>query len=158
MYRQSEKNLLNSNISPTCPHNMVNFGPLAADICWRVWVTPANFNGFCILTTLLHGTLVGGHQPYCGVEHRAPPILGRAANTLGIGPHSSRRCCCVWKSLIQLWHAVYAQVLAEMDPDDILAKQVEQLEKEKRELQEKLKAQEKKVTCRLLCLFAVLVH
>jgi len=24
------KNLLNSNVSPTCPHNMVNFGPLAA--------------------------------------------------------------------------------------------------------------------------------
>jgi len=29
IYRQSEKNLLSSNISPTCPHNMVNFGPLA---------------------------------------------------------------------------------------------------------------------------------
>ena len=29
---QSEKNLLNSNISSTCPHNMVNFGPLAAEI------------------------------------------------------------------------------------------------------------------------------
>jgi len=27
-YRQSEKNLLSSNISSTCPHNMVNFGPL----------------------------------------------------------------------------------------------------------------------------------
>ena len=27
MYRQSEKNLLSSNISSTCPHNMVNFGP-----------------------------------------------------------------------------------------------------------------------------------
>jgi len=40
---------------------------------------------------------------------------------------------------------MFVQVLAEMDPDDILAKQVEQLEKEKRELQEKLKAQEKKV-------------
>ena len=26
------KNLLSSNISPTCPYNMVNFGPLAADI------------------------------------------------------------------------------------------------------------------------------
>ena len=37
------------------------------------------------------------------------------------------------------------QQLADMDPDDILAKQVEQLEKEKRELQEKLKSQEKKV-------------
>ena len=32
-----------------------------------------------------------------------------------------------------------------MDVDDILAKQVEQLEKEKKELQEKLKSQEKKV-------------
>jgi len=29
------KNLLNSNVSPTCPHNIVNFGPLAAEICWR---------------------------------------------------------------------------------------------------------------------------
>jgi len=25
----------------------------------------------------------------CGVEQRAPPIFGRAAITLGIGPHSS---------------------------------------------------------------------
>jgi len=30
--RQSEKNLLSSNIFPTCSHNMVNFGPLAAEI------------------------------------------------------------------------------------------------------------------------------
>ena len=40
------KNLLSSNIPSTYPHNMVNFGPLAAEICWRVWGTPANFNGF----------------------------------------------------------------------------------------------------------------
>ena len=33
---QSEKNLLNSNISSTCSHNMVNFGPLTAEMCWRV--------------------------------------------------------------------------------------------------------------------------
>jgi len=46
MYQQSEKKLLSSNISSTCPYNMVNFGPLAAEICWRVWGTPANFNGF----------------------------------------------------------------------------------------------------------------
>jgi len=37
MYRQSEKNLLSSNISSTCPHNMVNFGPLAAEIVSLVW-------------------------------------------------------------------------------------------------------------------------
>ena len=35
--------------------------------------------------------------------------------------------------------------LAVLDPDTILAKQVEQLEREKKELQAKLKAQEKKV-------------
>jgi len=60
MYRQSEKSLLNSSVSPACPHDMVNFGPLAAEICWRVWGTPANFNGFRVLAELLHGTLVLG--------------------------------------------------------------------------------------------------
>ena len=55
-----KKNLLNSNVSPTCPHNMVNFSPLEAEICWRVRVPPANFNGFRVLAVLLHGTLVVG--------------------------------------------------------------------------------------------------
>jgi len=48
-----KKNLLSSNISSTWPHNMVNFGPLAAEICWRVWGTPANFNDFRVLASLL---------------------------------------------------------------------------------------------------------
>ena len=60
MYRQSEKNLLSSNISSTCPHNMVNFGPLAAENVSLVWGTPGNFNGFRVLASLLHGTLVVG--------------------------------------------------------------------------------------------------
>jgi len=55
-----KKNLLNHNVSPTCPHNMVNFGLLAADICWHVWGTPANFNGFHILAALMHDTLIVG--------------------------------------------------------------------------------------------------
>ena len=38
--------LLSSNVSSTCPHNMVNFGPLTADIVSGVWGTPANFNWF----------------------------------------------------------------------------------------------------------------
>jgi len=54
------KNLLNSNTSSTWPDNMVNFGLLTAEICWRVWGTPANFNMFRDLTALLHGTLVVG--------------------------------------------------------------------------------------------------
>jgi len=60
MYRQLEKNLLNSNTSSTYPDNMVNFGLLTAEICWRVWGTPADFNGFRVLAALLHGTLVVG--------------------------------------------------------------------------------------------------
>ena len=54
------KKLLNSNTSATCPYNMVNFSPLAAAIGSGVWGTPANFNGFCVLVVLLHGTLVVG--------------------------------------------------------------------------------------------------
>ena len=39
---------------------MMNFGPLTAEICWRVWGIPANFNGLHVLAALLHGTLVVG--------------------------------------------------------------------------------------------------
>jgi len=63
MYRQLEKNLLSSNISPTCPHNI----PLAAEILSLVWCTPGNFNGFCVLAALLHGTLVVGVSQTEGV-------------------------------------------------------------------------------------------
>jgi len=56
----NRKNLLNSNISPTCVYNMANFSLLAAEICWRVWGTPAHFNRFRVLAALLHGTLVEG--------------------------------------------------------------------------------------------------
>jgi len=42
------KYLLSSNIFSTCSYNMVNFGPLAAEIG-----IPANFNGFRVLATLL---------------------------------------------------------------------------------------------------------
>ena len=125
---------------------MVNFGPLAAEIGSGVWGTPANFNGFLVLASLLQrrrsaeanqtmhgvwpspgpvhyicifsgscpdGILPGakftlrpsvafsytgsvtalhsssGREPNCIVEKRVPPIFGRAAITLGIGPHSS---------------------------------------------------------------------
>ena len=47
-------------MSYTCPHNMVNFGLLAAEIRSGVWGTPANFNEFRVLAALVHGTLVVG--------------------------------------------------------------------------------------------------
>jgi len=47
--------MLNSNISFTCPYNMVKVGPLTAGIGWRVLGTPTNFKGFRVLASLLHG-------------------------------------------------------------------------------------------------------
>jgi len=55
-----KKDLLNSNSSSTCPCNMVNFGPVMAEISSGVWGSPANFIGFHVLAALLHGTLVVG--------------------------------------------------------------------------------------------------
>ena len=70
---------------------MVNFGPLAPEMGPVVWGTPADFNGFCVLAALLHGTPVGywASAKLCGVEQRAPPIFDRVAITLDIGPLSS---------------------------------------------------------------------
>ena len=154
MYLQSEKKLLNSNMSYTCIHNMANFGLLSTEICWRVWGNPANLTGFAsclhycsdvahrrptklctmfghllgcyiyifggscpliefcsmqnslyvhllrsrILAALPHGTPAAGVSQILrrgtrnGISEpsqRAPPIFGRAAITMGIGPHSS---------------------------------------------------------------------
>jgi len=154
MYRRLEKNLLNSNISSKCPHNVVNLGPLTAEIgsvvwgiqqiltgfaSWlrycsdvahrkptklhEIWPSPGLvdymyiFGGSCpdrilpgaeftlhpslafsyigsvtarhssswVSQTLQHGTRNGTTE----LSHRAPPIFGRAAITLGIVPHSS---------------------------------------------------------------------
>jgi len=92
---------------------MVNFGPLMAEVDWWVWGTLANFNWFLILALLLrqcHST--EANQTYvafksfillywqrccmaveqwasvklCGVQQGVPPILGRAAITLGHWP------------------------------------------------------------------------
>jgi len=52
-HTDNRKTLLNSNISPISPHNMVNFSPLTAEIGSVVWGTPANFNGFRVLASLL---------------------------------------------------------------------------------------------------------
>ena len=52
-HRQSEKKLLNASISSTSPHNMVHVGPLTTEIGSGVWGTPANFNGFRVLASLL---------------------------------------------------------------------------------------------------------
>jgi len=53
-----KKNLLSSNISFTCPYNIANFRSVTAEMGTGVLGTPTNFNGFCFLAALLHGTLI----------------------------------------------------------------------------------------------------
>jgi len=96
----NQKKLLDSNISPTCPHNMVNFGPLAAELVRlfgapkQIWMRFASWRRYC--------TAFEQWAPakLCGVEQRAPPIFGRAAITLGLGPHSS---LCFIQSMLCGW-------------------------------------------------------
>jgi len=39
---------------------MMNFGPLTAEIDWRVWGNPSYFNEYRVLAALLHGSQVVG--------------------------------------------------------------------------------------------------
>jgi len=53
----NDNRIKTSNISPRCPHNMVNFGPLMVKISWRVWGTPANFNWFRVVIYAIWSTV-----------------------------------------------------------------------------------------------------
>jgi len=55
-------------MSSTCPYNMVNFGPLTAEIDPVVWGTPAYFNGFRALAGLLHGSSSGHQQNFAALN------------------------------------------------------------------------------------------
>jgi len=49
----NRKKTSKTTIYPPYVINMLNFGPLTAEICWGVWGTPANFNGFHVFASLL---------------------------------------------------------------------------------------------------------
>jgi len=82
----NRKKLLNSNISPTCPYNMANFGLLVAKICWRVWGTAANFNGFRVLAAILHDSQVVGVSQTLRRWTEGTTYIRQGGITLGIGP------------------------------------------------------------------------
>jgi len=59
----NRKKLVRQQYVLQMPHNMVNFGPVAAEIGSVVRGTQANFNGFRVLASLLHGIrAVGASQ------------------------------------------------------------------------------------------------
>jgi len=63
-YRQSEKNLLDSNISPSCPHNM--FSALRPTGSWHRFVSlghPSEFQRVSRLGFITGATSLNGSQP-----------------------------------------------------------------------------------------------
>jgi len=59
----NRKNLLSSNMCSRCPHNMVNFGPLTAEIGWRVLGHPSKFQGVSRLGFVTAATSLIACQP-----------------------------------------------------------------------------------------------
>jgi len=99
-----EKTCLNSNISLTCLHNMVIFGPLTAEIRWRVWGTPANFNRFRVS---LLGFVTAATSPNAANQtlHDVWPstrlvhyvyIFGGLLPRNGILPRASKSCVLIY--------------------------------------------------------------
>jgi len=68
-YRQFGKNLLSSNISSRCLHNMVNLGPLAAEIDPVVWASQVISMGSRLgIVTARHPS--SGRQPNCAALNK----------------------------------------------------------------------------------------
>jgi len=68
---------------------MVNIGLLAAEIgpvVWEPQLISTAFDPWQRYCTVLQQW---ASAKLCDVEQKAPPVFGRAAITLGIGPHSS---------------------------------------------------------------------
>ena len=80
------KKLLNSNISCICPHNMVNFGPLTAEIGWLVWGTAANLKRASRLGFITAPTSLIGGQP-------------NFARCLAVWPYSAPLAKTVWQPI-----------------------------------------------------------
>ena len=82
-----EKKLLSSKSSSTCPHNMVNFGPLAAEIVSLIWSVAGNFQRVLCFGSVTAGHSNTGRHRNCGAEQTMPPVFGRVPIMFGIRPH-----------------------------------------------------------------------
>jgi len=102
------KSLLNSNVSPTCPHGMVNFGLLAAEICWRVWGILQISTGFTswqrywtlvvgVSRTLRHWT--ERHLYSAGWPSHCVCVCHSAARIALWRDHSDAMCSRAWRVL-----------------------------------------------------------
>jgi len=68
-----KKILLSSNISSTCPHNMVILRPTSGRDRSGSLGHPCKFQRLLHLASVTAWHSSSGHEPNCGVEQRAPP-------------------------------------------------------------------------------------
>ena len=81
-----KKNLLNIDTSSICPDNMVNFGPLTAEIRWQVWGTPANFNGFRVFGRVTARHCSSTPQPNFAAFNRGTTYIRQGGHHVGNWP------------------------------------------------------------------------
>jgi len=102
VYIDSRKKMLNSNISSTHLYNMANFGLLTAEIGLGVRGTPANFNGYGVLASLLQRRRSPeANQTLHGVW--SSPVLAHHIYTF--------RGSCALTEFCQVQNSLYVQVL-----------------------------------------------
>ena len=85
-----------------CLYNMANFSPLTVELCWQVWHTLANFNGFRVLASLLH-------------QHRSTAV-NQTLHDVRLSPALVYYICifgtsCPLTEFCQLQNSLYVQVL-----------------------------------------------
>jgi len=85
------KKLLNSNTSPTCSFHVVNFRLLAAEINSLVWGTPATFDGYRVLASLLQRR----HSPEA---NQTAPSLAMVPLVSCTGTHTFLEVLAPWRN------------------------------------------------------------
>jgi len=94
------KNLLDSNISPACPHNMVNFGPLVADRLGCLG-HPSNFQR----VSLLHGIQAVGTSQTLQRWTEGTTYVRQGDHHVGPWPH-----CSYLRNLLLQTHSRFGQI------------------------------------------------
>ena len=101
-----KKNLLSSNISSTCPHNMVNFGILAAEIDPVVWGHPSKFQRISRLGSVTARQSSIGHQPNFAALNRGRHLYSAGRPSRWALAHISSynynaNLCKSWRRLVK---------------------------------------------------------
>jgi len=112
MYRQSEKNLLSSKVSPTCPQNMVNLRPSSG---WDLLVSlghPCKFqpvSRLCIVTAR-HSSSGSGCQPNFAALHRGRQLYSAGRPSPWALAHISSGCSSVCICIPgRVWQSIYSK-------------------------------------------------